>query len=80
MSSIKKADDLVYVVPPAIQEQMARRVYMLPRSLVKAIHGYGYRHGHPSEVAAVRELIEIALTAVAEGFEPQRDINRGEDA
>lgn len=38
-----------------------RRVYTLPVELVARIHRYGHEHGHPSEVSAVRELLESAL-------------------
>lgn len=60
---MSKRDDLVYVAPPKIVEAVSRRVYMLPVSLVKRIHEYGYVHGHQSEVSAVRELLETALVA-----------------
>lgn len=54
-------DKLVYTAPPVTKEEEARRVYCLPVSLVKRIHQYGYEHGHQSEVAAVRALLEIGL-------------------
>ena len=54
-------DTLVYRVPPAPPVQMSRRVYTLPADLVKRIHSYGYDCGHPSEVSAVRDLLEKAL-------------------
>jgi hypothetical protein len=60
---MNKRDDLVYVAPPKKAEEASRRVYMLPRSLVQRIHEYGYEQGHPSEVSAVRELLETALAA-----------------
>lgn len=65
MSNREKADDLVYIAPPA--PETVRRVYVLPRELVKRIHDFGYNHGHPSEVAAVRDLLESALKA--KGYE-----------
>jgi len=55
----KNDDDLVYTPPP--QPKTVRRVYLLPRDLVARIHDYGYETGHPSEVSAVRELLEYAL-------------------
>lgn len=55
-------DNLVYQAPPA--EPTSRRVYVLPTSLVKRIHAYGFEHGHQSEVSAVRDLLECALGSV----------------
>ncbi|WP_342643415.1 hypothetical protein [Rhodoligotrophos ferricapiens] len=60
----RTADDLIYVPPPA-KHQTVRRVYVLPRDLVKQIHDYGYANGHQSEVSAVRELLEKALVGFA---------------
>lgn len=57
----KHSDDLVYVSPPVNVEVGVRRVYVLPRSLVKRIHDYGYTNGHQSEVSAVRALLESSL-------------------
>jgi hypothetical protein len=57
------ADELVYRAPPP--PEMSRRVYTLPIDLVRRIHEYGYENGHPSEVSAVRELLETALSAKA---------------
>lgn len=54
-------DDLVYSPRPKAPEDAARRVYVLPRELVKRIHEYGYQNDHPSEVSAVRALLEKAL-------------------
>lgn len=51
--------ELNYVAPP--QEPTARRVYILPVSLVKRIHEYGYQNGHQSEVSAIKALLESAL-------------------
>jgi len=56
------ADELIYRAPPP--EETARRVYVLPVSLVKRIHEFGYQNGHPSEVAAVRDLLERAFIAI----------------
>lgn len=56
----KSSDDLIYKAPP--KKELSRRVYVLPRDLVERIHEYGYENGHPSEVSAVRELLEYALT------------------
>lgn len=53
------ADELTYVAPP--MPESARRVYVLPVSLIKRIHTYGFENGHQSEVSAVRELLEIGL-------------------
>ena len=55
----RQTDELVYVAPPA--GGSARRVYVLPIGLVKRIHEYGYAAGHPSEVSAVRDLLEKGL-------------------
>lgn len=57
----KNKDDLVYSPPVKQAEATVRRVYVLPRDLVKRIHEYGYTAGHPSEVSAVRELLEAAI-------------------
>ena len=56
--------DLVYTPPP--KPETTRRVYVLPSSLVRRIHEYGYDNGHESEVSAVRELLEKALTPTQE--------------
>lgn len=56
-------DDLVYVPPPKPVEENVRRVYVLPRDLVKRIHEFGYSRGHQSEVSAARELLELGLIA-----------------
>lgn len=63
----KCADDLVYVAPPSSRAKEARRVYVLPRSLVQRIHEYGYENGHPTEVSAVREPLDAALSRHGEG-------------
>jgi hypothetical protein len=63
---------LVYKPPPQAQEQTTRRVYILPTELVQRIHEFGYANGHPSEVAAVRALLDSALTARAA-------VSRGKD-
>lgn len=60
---MKTKDDLVYVAPPKTAEAASRRVYVLPQSLVRRVHQYGYDNGHQSEVSAVRELLESALAA-----------------
>lgn len=60
------ADDLVYRSPPK-KEEVVRRVYVLPVSLVKRIHDFGYKQGHPTEVSAVRALIERALSEAGDG-------------
>ena len=57
----KVNDDLVYAPTKKATEPTVRRVYVLPRDLVKRIHEYGYDAGHPSEVSAVRELLETAI-------------------
>jgi hypothetical protein len=55
------SEPLVY--RPAAPDPMktTRRVYVLPIDLLKRIHEYGYENGHPSEVSAVRKLLETAL-------------------
>lgn len=60
-------DKLVYEAPPVNVEESSRRVYVLPVSLVKRIHRYGFANGCQSEVAAVRKLLEEGLNA-AEGI------------
>jgi len=50
---------LVYRAPPP--PEMERRAYVLPAELVLRVHEYGFANGHPSEVAAVRALLESAL-------------------
>lgn len=56
-------EKIVYRAPPA--DETSRRVYVLPVELVKLIHAYGFRHGHQSEVSAVRELLELGLNSSA---------------
>lgn len=51
--------DLVYKAPPP--PPSIRRVYVLPKELLLRVHQYGFEGGHPSEVSAVRELLEDAL-------------------
>ena len=42
--------------------EMSRRVYVLPSDIVVEILDYQAERGLPSEVAAVRELLDRALT------------------
>ncbi len=53
--------DLIYQVPPKNDEETARRVYVLPVSLVRRIHKFGFDNGHQSEVSAIKALIELGL-------------------
>lgn len=53
------ADLLAYRAPQP--PETSRRVYVLPVDLVKRIHDFGFANGHPSEVSAVRELLEAGL-------------------
>lgn len=67
-ASMGKSDRLLELVgDPVIRyrkpppKPMDRRVYVLSPRLLRQIHQYGHERGHPSEVAAVRELLETAL-------------------
>ncbi len=51
----------MYVRPQPGQSE--RRVYVLPASLVQAIHQFGYENDCRSEVEAVRRLLDIGLKA-----------------
>ncbi|WP_157928736.1 hypothetical protein [Pararhizobium haloflavum] len=59
------SNKLEYKVPPPAPT--SRRVYVLPVELVERIHAYGFDRGHPSEVSAVRELLECALKPLGYG-------------
>lgn len=59
------ADALKYKAPPA--PPTVRRVYALPAELVERIHAYGFEWGHQTEVSAVRELLEAALSQIKAG-------------
>jgi hypothetical protein len=45
------------------QPDMERRVYILPSQMADAIREYGFANGCPSEVEAVRQLLNTALKA-----------------